>query len=233
MGRLYGVGVGPGDPDLITLKALKVLRAANLIAYPAPETGESLARSIADKHIPKGLEEFAIRMPMLADRFPAQDVYDQAAQRIGDALERGRTVAVLCEGDPFFYGSFLYLFGRLAGDHTVEVVPGVSSLMACAAALSAPLAARNDVLTILPAPLDDETLTARLAEAEAIAIVKLGRHFERVRTLLRQNGLAHDARYIEHATMADQRILRLDEVDAATVPYFSMVLAHRRGTAWS
>ena len=231
-GRLYGVGVGPGDPDLITLKALKVLKEADLIAYPSPETGESLARSIADQHIPKGREEFAIRMPMLTDQFPVQEVYDNAAQRIGDALNRGRIVAVLCEGDPFFYGSFLYLFGRLAGDHTVEVIPGVSSLMACAAALSAPLAARNDILTVLPAPLDDETLTLRFAEAEAIAIVKVGRHFERVRTLLRENGLADDARYIERATMVDQKILRLDEVDAVTVPYFSMVLVHRRGTAW-
>ena len=140
-GRLYGVGVGPGDPELITLKALRVLREADVIAYPALEEGDSLARAIAAPHIPKGREEFAIRMPMLADRFPAMEVYDQAAERISKALEDGKSVAVLCEGDPFFYGSFMYLFGRLADRHPVEVVPGVSSLTACAAALSAPLAA--------------------------------------------------------------------------------------------
>jgi len=232
-GRLYGVGVGPGDPDLITLKALKVLKAADLVAYPAPEDGESLARSIAAPHIPDGLEEFAIRMPMLSDRFPAQDVYDAAAGRIGQALADGRTVAVLCEGDPFFYGSFMYLFGRLSEHHDVEVIPGISSLMACSAALSAPLAARNDVLTVLPAPLDDGALESRLAEAEAVAIVKLGRHFQRVHALLEKHGLARDASYIERATMENQRILPLHEVDPANVPYFSMILAHRRGRAWS
>ncbi|MDA1309117.1 MAG: precorrin-2 C(20)-methyltransferase [Proteobacteria bacterium] len=231
-GRLFGVGVGPGDPDLITLKALKVLQGADLIAYPAPETGASLARAIAAPHIPEGREEFAIRMPMLVDRFPATEVYDQAAERISAALDQGRSVAVLCEGDPFFYGSFMYLFGRLADRHPVEVIPGVSSLMACSAALSAPLSARNDVLTVLPAPLDDAVLEARLGLADAVAIVKVGRHFERIRALLERTGLADEARYVERATMDNQRVLALSEVDETAVPYFSMILAHRRGRAW-
>jgi precorrin-2/cobalt-factor-2 C20-methyltransferase len=232
-GRLYGVGVGPGDPELITLKALRVLREADVIAYPALEEGDSLARAIAAPHIPKGREEFAIRMPMLADRFPAMEVYDQAAERISKALEDGKSVAVLCEGDPFFYGSFMYLFGRLADRHPVEVVPGVSSLTACAAALSAPLAARNDVLTVLPAPLDDAALEARLQQADSAAIIKVGRHFTRVRALLDRLGLADSAHYVERATMESQRVLPLRAVDEQAVPYFSMIITHRRGRAWS
>jgi precorrin-2/cobalt-factor-2 C20-methyltransferase len=232
-GQLHGVGVGPGDPDLITLKALKVLQAADVIAYPALEEGDSLARAIAAPHIPEGKEEFAIRMPMLVDRFPAMEVYDQAAERIGASLEAGKSVAVLCEGDPFFYGSFMYLFGRLAERHPVEVIPGISSLMACAAALSAPLAARNDVLTILPAPLEDAVLEARLAASDSVAIVKVGRHFERVRALLERLGLADEASYVERATMEKQRVLSLRDVNASAVPYFSMILVHRRGRAWS
>jgi precorrin-2/cobalt-factor-2 C20-methyltransferase len=232
-GQLHGVGVGPGDPDLITLKALKVLQAADVIAYPALEEGDSLARAIAAPHIPEGREEFAIRMPMLADRFPAKEVYDQAAERIAASLEAGKSVAVLCEGDPFFYGSFMYLFGRLAERYPVEVVPGISSLMASAAALSTPLAARNDVLMVLPAPLEDAVLEARLQAADSVAIIKVGQHFKRVQALLERLDLAQDAHYVERATMDNQRVLALSEVDETAVPYFSMILVHRRGRAWS
>jgi len=203
-----------------------------VIAYPAPERGDSLARRIVAPHLPEGRTEIAIRMPLVEARFPAQEVYDRAVAELGVQLEAGRDVAVLCEGDPFFYGSFMYLFGRMAERFTVEVVPGVSSLTACAAVLGAPLAARNDVLVVLPGPLDAETLRARLAQAEAAAIIKLGRHFPKVRSVLEELGLAESARYVEHATMTEQRILPLAEVDAAAVPYFSMILVHRRGEAW-
>ena len=187
-GRLYGLGIGPGDPELITLKALRLLQSVPVLAYPAPEEGESLARRIVAPHLPGSQEEIAIRMPMLASRFPAQEVYDWAAGTLGEHLAAGRDVAVLCEGDPFFYGSFMYLFGRMAERFAVEVVPGVSSLTACAATLGAPLAARNDVLAILPAPLDEALLTARLQEADAAAIIKVGRHFGKIRRLLQRPG---------------------------------------------
>lgn len=232
-GRLSGLGVGPGDPELITLKALRRLQAADLVAYPAPETGDSLARAIVAEHLPAGVEEYAIRMPMVAARFPAREVYDRAAVDLGAALDAGRSVAVLCEGDPFFYGSFMYLFGRLAERHDVEVVPGVSSLTACAARLGSPLAARNDTLAVLPAPLDDDALAARLATADAAAIIKVGRHARRIRALLDRLGLLHRARYVEHATMASERALPLAEVDGGGSPYFSTILVHRRGDAWS
>jgi precorrin-2/cobalt-factor-2 C20-methyltransferase len=232
-GTLYGLGVGPGDPELITLKALRLLRAAPVVAYPAPEHGDSLARAIVAGHLPGGQTEIAIRMPMVVERFPAQEIYDRAAVEIGAHLEAGRDVAVLCEGDPFFYGSFMYLFGRMAERFPVQVVPGVSSLTACAAASGAALASRNDVLTVIPAPLPPERLRELLLNTDAAAIMKLGRHFAKVRDVLTDLGLAKQARYVERATMPNQRLLPLDEVDPDSVPYFSMVLVHKRGEAWS
>ncbi len=232
-GTLYGLGIGPGDPELITLKALRLMKAAPVLAYPAPETGESLARRIVAPHLAGERIEIAIRMPLVEARFPAQQVYDRAAEELGAHLTAGRDVAVLCEGDPFFYGSFMYLFGRMAERFTVEVVPGVSSLTACAAVLGAPLAARNDVLTVVPAPLEEAELKARLAGTEAAAVIKLGRHFAKVRRVLDELGLARHARYVEHATMESQRSMPLDEVAEDRVPYFSMILVHKRGEAWT
>jgi len=232
-GTLYGLGIGPGDPELITVKALRLLKAAPVVAYPAPETGESLARAIVAPLLPGGQSEVAIRVPLLVERFPAQEVYDRAAVELGAHLTAGRDVAVLCEGDPFFYGSFMYLFARMAERFPVEVVPGVSSLTACAAVLGAPLAARNDVLSVVPAPLDETELKARLSSGDATAVIKVGRHFEKVRRVLDELGLSEQARYVERATMDSQRILPLDSVEPGDVPYFSMVLLHKRGEAWS
>ena len=228
---IYGLGVGPGDPELITVKALRHLRAAPVVAYPAPEQGASFARAIVARWLVPAQIELVIRVPMESARFPAEAVYDRAAGEILGHVAAGRDVAVLCQGDPFFYGSFMYLFARLAERGHVEVVPGVSSLTACAAAARWPLAARNDALMVLPASLADDELARRIAAAESVALIKLGRHFARVRDLLANLGLAGDARYIERATTASERVLPLDAVDAAAVPYFSMILLHRRGSA--
>jgi precorrin-2/cobalt-factor-2 C20-methyltransferase len=231
-GRLYGLGVGPGDPELITLKALRLLRAAPVVAYPAPDGGASFARAIVARWLSPAQIEIAIRVPMESARFPAQQVYDQAAMEIAGHLDAGRDVAVLCQGDPFFYGSFMYLFGRLAERFPVTVVPGVSSLTACAAAAQWPLAARDDALVVLPASLPEDALEARLATADAVVIIKLSRHFAKVSALLERLGLAANARYIERASLATERVRALAAVDAAEVPYFSMILVHRRGAAW-
>ncbi len=231
-GTLYGLGIGPGDPELITLKAHRILQAVPVIAYPAPEQGDSLARQIVAPHLPQGRMEIAIRMPLVVARFPAQEVYDAAALELGEHLQAGRDAAVLCEGDPFFYGSFMYLFGRMAEKFRVEVVPGVSSLTACAAVLGAPLAARNDVLTVVPAPLPEAEIAARLKDCDAAAIIKVGRHLDKVRRVLEDLGLSAKARYVEHATMAKQNVRTLDQVGADAAPYFSMILIHRRGEAW-
>ena len=231
-GAIRGLGIGPGDPELITLKALRLLRAADLVVYPATETGASLTRDIVAPWLDGGQEEMAVRTPMTAARFPARAVYDRAADAIAARAGAGADVAVLCEGDPFLYGSFLYLFARLSERATVEAVPGVSSLTACAARLGAPLAARNDVLSVIPAGLEDADLARRLDAADAAAIVKVGRHFARLRRLLEALGLAGRARYVERATLPNERTAPLAAIDPASVPYFSMVLVHKRGEAW-
>ena len=231
-GAVWGLGVGPGDPELLTLKALRLLRAADLVVYPATAAGESLTREIVAPHLDRDREEMAVRTPIAAARFPPRTVYDRAADAIAARAAAGDRVAVLCEGDPFLYGSFMYLFARLSERARVEVVPGVSSLTACAARLGAPLAARNDVLSVIPAGLDDADLARRLDSADAAAIVKVGRHFARLRRVLAAQGLADRARYVERATMPNERSAPLAAVDPATVPYFSMVLVHKRGDAW-
>jgi len=232
-GTLYGLGVGPGDPDLLTVKAARLLRACPVVAYPAPDQGESLARRIAAPHLPGGQVEIAIRMELSPARFPAPEVYDDAASKIAAHLAAGRDVAVLCLGDPLLYGSFMYLFARLAGSHVVEIVPGVASPTAAAAALGLPLAARDDALAVIPAQLPDERIAACLAASDTSAIIKLGRHFARVRALLDTLGLAGSAHYIAHATMADQQILPLATIEPASVPYFSLIIVRRPGAAAS
>ena len=233
-GSLVGIGVGPGDPDLITVKGLAALQAAPVIAYPAPETGESLARAIVAPHLDALVKiEIAIRMPMVAERFPAQEVYDRAARDIAGHLDAGRDVAWLCEGDPFFYGSFSFLFQRMIERYPVRVIPGVSSLTACAAAVGAPLATRTDVLAVLPATLDEAELRDRLSVVDAAAIIKVGRHLAKVRAVIDSLGLSAGSRYVERATMERERSMPLSEVTEMRAPYFSMVLVHRRGFAWS
>ena len=228
-GRLYGLGVGPGDPELITLKALRILQTVPVIAYPAPDDGDSLVRAIAAPHMPSGRVEIVIRTPMLPGRFPANEVYDHYAAEIGTHLTAGQDVAVLCEGDPFFYGSFMYLFERLAPRFPTEVVPGVSSLTAGAAAAGLPLASRNGTLTVVPAPLDEDELAERLAAAESAVVIKVGRHLDKVRRVLRGLNREASAVYIERATMAGGRVLPLAAVGNGPAPYFSLILLPAEG----
>lgn len=232
IGTLYGVGVGPGDPELITLKALRILKSAPVVAWPAPLEGDSLARTIAAPHMKDGQIEIPIRMPIEQGRFPLDTVYDEAVRQITSHLEEGRDVAVICEGDPFFYGSFMYLFGRMADIVPVEVVPGVTSLTAAASVLRKPLAAKNDTLTVVPAPLDEDELERRIAECDAAAVIKIGRHFAKLCRVLDRLGLMNDAHYVEYATMDRQLPMPLAEIRSERAPYFSIVLVHKRGAAW-
>jgi precorrin-2/cobalt-factor-2 C20-methyltransferase len=232
-GIVYGIGVGPGDPELLTMKAVRLLKSADLVAYPAPEEGDSFARQIAAPYMNGHQREFAIRMKIGDGQYPKDEIYAEAADALAAEAQAGKIVAVLCEGDPFFYGSFMYLYARLADRVKVEVVPGVSSLMACAIASGGALAAKNDVLTIIPAPLPEAELKRRLSEIEACAIIKVGRHFAKVRKVLREVGLEANARYVERATLDNQKVMKLSEVTGDQIPYFSMLLVHRRGDAWS
>lgn len=231
-GTLYGLGLGPGDPELLTLKAHRILRAAPVIAYPAPEGGESFARRIVAGFLAPEQVEIPIVVPMRVERHPAQDVYDGAAAAIAGHLDAGRDVAVLCEGDPFFYGSFMYVFERLTERYPCEIVPGISSVMAGAAALKRPLAARNDVLTVIPAPLPDVEIRTQLAMADAVAIIKIGRHFKRICSLLEDLNLARSAGYLERIGLDEQKVMPLRAVDAESAPYFSMILVYRGAEDW-
>ena len=228
-GRLSGIGVGPGDPDLLTLKAVRRINEAAVVAYPMSDDTHSFARSVAAAHIRPDHREVPMPIPYCQARAPAQAVYDRAADALAACLDAGEDVAVLCEGDPFLYGSFMYLFARLSDRFRVEVVPGVSSLTAAAAAAAAPLCSRNEVLSVLPAPLPDDALAPLLRRADSVALVKVTRHFARVRALIDALGLTAQARYVERATLPAQRVLPLDAVDPATVPYFSMILINRAG----
>jgi precorrin-2/cobalt-factor-2 C20-methyltransferase len=227
-GTVYGLGVGPGDPELITLKALRLLRAAPVIAYPAPDIGDSFARRIVAPHLPGGQTEIAIRMPLGEAQFPKAEIYAAAAEKILGHVGVGRDVAVLCEGDPFFYGSFVYLFERLVERCPVEIVAGVSSLMACAGVAGRPLARRNETLAIVPAPLPDDRLRARFAGTEALAVIKVGRHLSRVRRLLAACGRLDGACLVERATLGNQRIAALRDLRDDAAPYFSMILLPSR-----
>lgn len=232
-GTLYGVGLGPGDPELMTLKAHRLISSASVIAYPAPDTGASFARSIATEFIPEGAREIPIIVPMRIDRFPAQEIYDEAAQEIAAILETGTDVVTLCEGDPFFYGSFMYLFERLSARFPCEVIPGVTSLTACAAQLQRPLTSRTDVLTVIPGPLPDDEIRSRIDAAQAIAIMKVGRHLPRLKTLLSELGLLEQAGYVERASLPEQKISRLSEHKTDKAPYFSMILIYKGDEAWT
>ncbi|QSJ20118.1 precorrin-2 C(20)-methyltransferase [Nostoc sp. UHCC 0702] len=224
IGRLYGIGVGPGDPELLTLKALRLLQAAPVVAYQSATDKQSIARAIVSQYLTGNQIEVQFHLPRALEPEKAQSIYDKEVEPIASHLAAGRDVVVLCEGDPFFYGSFMYVFTRLSEQYQTEVVPGVSSLMACPVALGVPFTYYNDILTVLPAPMPAEELITQLLTTDAAAIMKLGRHFTKVRDILHQLGLASRARYIERATMAQQRIVPLDEVDPAQVPYFAMIV---------
>ncbi len=231
-GRLLGLGVGPGDPELITLKALRLLRAAPVVAYLVAKGKKGNAYSIVEAHLRPEQTIVPLTYPVTTEFLPpplSYDAiiaafYDESSAALARHLDQGRDVAVICEGDPFFYGSFMYLHDRLAARYPTEVVPGVCSIVACAAALGSPLTYRNQSLAVLSGVLPEEELAARLAQIDAAAVMKLGRNFEKVRRVVNRLGLGERALYIERATMDSQRSLPLAEVDPTTVPYFSMIL---------
>jgi precorrin-2/cobalt-factor-2 C20-methyltransferase len=229
-GTLYGIGVGPGDPELITLKALRVLSTVPVIAYPATQNGDSLARRIAAPHVPKGRVEIAIAIDITRVHADNEARYDEAAERIAVELNAGRDVAALCEGDPLLYGSFVYLADRLGGRFPITVVPGVTSLTAAAAVTTRALATGTEPLLVLPASLPEETLVAHLKGASAVVLIKLGRHFAKAKRALGASGLLDGATLAARVGFSDQRIMAVADVgDDDSVPYFAVVLARRGG----
>lgn len=235
-GRLYGVGLGPGDPSLMTLRAVEVIAEADVVAYHSARHGRSIARSIAAKHLRADHVEEPLVYPVTTEttdhpggyQGAMEEFYEAAAARLAAHLDAGRTVAVLAEGDPLFYSSYMHMHKRLADRYETEVVPGVTSVSAAAARLGTPLVEGEEVLTILPGTLSEEELTARLAATDSAVVMKLGRTFPAVRAAMESSGRLAEARYVERATMAGERTGRLADTDPESVPYFAVAVVPSR-----
>ena len=232
IGRLIGVGVGPGDPELVTLKALRVLEDADVVAHFAKAGHPSHARAIVAAHLRAGTEELPLCYPVTTE-IPKHDpayrdtiraFYDAAAAAIAKHLDAGRTVAVLSEGDPLFYGSYMHLHVRLGPRYPVEIVAGVTGMSGCWSAAGAPIAQGDDVFTVLPATLAQHDLERRLADCDAAVVMKLGRHLLKVRRALEKTGRLARAIYVERGTMANAAMMRLAEKKDDDAPYFAVVL---------
>ena len=207
----------------MTLKAARLIAACPVTASIAGEDGPSMARTIAGAHIPAGRIEVVMRMAFTRDRGSANAAYDQGADAIAAHLSAGRDVAMLCEGDPTLFGSFLYMLDRLGGRFPVEIVPGITSVSAAAAAALWPLTTGGDGLTVLPAARPDADIRRALQGSGTVALLKVGRHLARIKALLAAEGCLASARYAERVGHADQRLAPLTAVDEA--PYFSLILA--------
>ncbi|MFC4000530.1 precorrin-2 C(20)-methyltransferase [Prauserella oleivorans] len=231
-GVLYGVGLGPGDPELVTVRAARLIGEADVVAYHCARHGRSIARSVAEPYLREGQLEERLMYPVTTEttNHPGgyegaiAEFYELAAKRLAEHLDAGRDVVLLCEGDPFFYGSYMYMHERLADRYEAHVVPGVTSVSAASAVLGRPLVQRDEVLTLLPGTLPAPELARRLADTEAAAVLKLGRTFGSVRDALAEAGRLDEAFYVERATWQAQRVEPFAEVDPETVPYFSLAV---------
>ncbi len=235
-GRLTGVGVGPGDPDLVTVRAARLITAADVVAYHCAAHGRSIARAAAEPYLRPGQAEEVLRYPVTTEGTDHPGGYDgamaefyaEATARLERHLAAGRDVVVLCEGDPSLYGSYLHLHERLAARFESSIVPGVSSVAAAAAAAAVPLVQHDETLSVLPGTLPEDELRARLAGADAAAVLKLGRTFGKVRSAIEAAGMLDRARYVERAGTAAERVAPLASVDPAGVPYMSLALVPGR-----
>jgi precorrin-2 C20-methyltransferase / precorrin-3B C17-methyltransferase len=236
-GSLAGVGVGPGDPDLVTVRAAGLITAADVVAYHCAQHGHSIARAAAEPYLRDGQVEEILRYPVTTEgtAHPGgydgamADFYAEATARLERHLLDGRNVVVLCEGDPSLYGSYLHLHERLSGRYATSIVPGISSVAAAAAAAAVPLVQHDETLVVLPGTLPEDELRARLTGADAVAVLKLGRTFGKVRSALEAAGLIDRARYVERAGTSSERVAALADVDPAGVPYMSLALVPGRG----
>ena len=231
-GRLYGVGLGPGDPELVTLKAARLIRDADVVAYHAGRHGSSIARRIAGDLVRGGVIEEQLVYPVTTGTAAhpggyagaMADFYEESAARLAAHLEAGRDVVLLAEGDPLFYGSYMYMHDRLADRFHTEVVPGVTSVAAASAAVASPLVRQTDVLTVLPGTMPEPELARRLADTQGAVIMKLGRTFPAVLRALEAAGRDGDAYYVERASTDRQVVLPVKDVDPDQVPYFSIIV---------
>lgn len=231
-GRLIGVGLGPGDPELLTIKAVEAIRAAPVIAFFAKKGRRGNAREIADRWIPAGRIELPLYYPMTTE-VPFDDplyiaslrsFYEATTDVLAGHLDDGRDVALLAEGDPLFYSSFMHLYVRLRERFTTEIVPGVTGMAGCWSRAGLPMAWGDDALSVLPGTLPEDELADRLVKTQAAVIMKLGANLPKVRRAIVRADLLPHAVYVERGTMAGERIVKLAERGDEDAPYFAMIL---------
>ncbi|MEH6358073.1 MAG: precorrin-2 C(20)-methyltransferase [Pseudomonadales bacterium] len=231
VGTFIGVGVGPGDPELITLKALRAIRKADVISYIANDKGESQAKYIAREaleEVKDGQQEIPVCMPMCNDRNIANGVYDKAASEIREQLEQGHNVVFICEGDPLFFGSFTYLLERLEDDCPCQVIPGISSINSASAALRHPLTMLKESLVVVSGRHSDEQLREALLQHDSVVIMKAGRARPRILVLLKETNRLGEARYLENIGRRDEIIFEdMSALDEEEGPYFSLFIVTR------
>ncbi len=231
-GKLLGVGVGPGDPELMTLKAMRALGEADVVAHFAKAGRTSHGRTIAARHVRADVIELPLLYPITTElpkcskgyRDAIDDFYEAAAAKVATHLEAGCLVAVICEGDPLFYGSYMHLHARLAPRYPTEIVAGVTGMSGCWSAAGMPIAQGDDVFTVLPATLSESDLARRLADADAAVVMKVGRHLPKLRRALQASGRLQRAMYVERGTMADAKMIPLSAKLDDEAPYFAVVL---------
>ena len=236
-GRLFGIGLGPGDPELLTVKAVRLIQAAPVVGYFAKAGRRGNAREIVDRWMTGDAEELPLYYPMTTEHAFDSPVYvsvlaefyRNAVATISAHLDAGRDVALLSEGDPLFYGSFMHLYIRLRASYPVTLVPGVMGMAGCWSAAAEPMTWGDDTLLVLPGTLALEDLIARLRGTDAAVIMKLGRNFAKVRTAVQEAGLLDRAIYVERGTMADEVVMRLAEKTEGEAPYFSLILIPGQG----
>ncbi len=225
-GVLHGIGTGPGDPELLTARAIRLIGESEHIFHIEADGKPSRALATAKEHISPVTRLHPINMPMRSDPTPGASTYDEAASAIRSHVENGRTVSVLCEGDPLLYGSFIHLMERLEKDIRIEITPGVPSFLAAGAALGQGIARRTEPVALLPGTMDEDRLLACLHTTDFAAVLKTGRHLPKVRRALASVGFT-DAQVIQEASGNGQKIVDLDEINGDSLPYFSIILAWR------
>jgi precorrin-2/cobalt-factor-2 C20-methyltransferase len=238
-GRLIGVGVGPGDPDLLTLKAVRAMQSADVVAHFAKAGNASNARAIVRQFLRPGVTELPLLYPITTEQpvgdpkycSAIQGFFDKAATEVAAHLDAGRTVAVLSEGDPLFFGSYMHLHVRLMKHYRTDVIPGVTGMSGCWSAAGLPIAQGDDVLTVLPGTLDEAELIRRFRENDPTVVMKVGRNLSKVRRALVAADRLDNATYVERGTMNDEQLMPLAEKPDDWAPYFAIVLV--AGRAWN
>ncbi len=231
-GRLIGVGTGPGDPELLTIKAARAIATADVVAFFAKRGNPSNARAIAKAHFRTDQIEEALDYPVTTEihrhdgdyQTQIRTFYDEASSRLARHLDAGRSVAILSEGDPLFYGSYMHLHVRLSPLYPTEVIPGITAMSGCWSAVGLPLVQGDDILTILPGTLDEDDLVRRLSDTEGAVIMKLGRNLPKVRAALARAGRLDGSVYVERGTMDNGASMPLNDKQDDVAPYFSLIL---------